>query len=110
MWSLFSFRSGGFVVALLHPLSLGELTLASADPRDYPLINPNFMSEKGDFDTIYQGIKFVLSLNQTDALKDIQLDITSIPACDEHDYFSDDWWYCYAQQTSISVSELVSVF
>lgn len=80
--------------------------MASADPRDYPLINPNFMSEKEDFDTIYQGIKFVLSLNKTDALKDFQLGITSVPACDELDYFSDDWWYCYTKQTSTSVSEL----
>lgn len=99
----FIFRQFSTVVSLLHPLSVGELTLASADPRDYPLINPNFLSVEQDLETIYQGIQFVLSLNNTETLADYQLIVTSTPACDEFDEQTRDWWYCFIKQRAVSV-------
>jgi len=80
--------------------------LASADPRDYPLINPNFLSDEKDIETIYQGIRFIESLNNTEALKDFRLSATSTPACDEFDYRSKDWWYCFTKHRARSVRAL----
>lgn len=82
---------------------MGELTLASSDPRDYPIINPNFLSEEEEIDHIYQGVQFVLSLNQTEALANFTPSTASTPECDDYENLSKDWWYCFIRQNSISV-------
>lgn len=77
--------------------------MASADPRDYPLINPNFLSVEQDVETLYQGVQYALSLNNTEALADHQLTIPSVPACNEFEEQTKDWWYCFIRQNAISV-------
>lgn len=42
-------------VDLLRPKSRGNVTLASRDPRDAPLIDPNFFGEEEDFSTLMKG-------------------------------------------------------
>jgi choline dehydrogenase-like flavoprotein len=42
-------------VDLLRPKSRGSVTLASCDPRDAPLIDPNFFGEEDDFTTLMKG-------------------------------------------------------
>ena len=44
-------------VILLHPLSRGEVTLASADPRAHPKILLNNFAEPADFRTARDGIR-----------------------------------------------------
>ncbi|XP_066248950.1 glucose dehydrogenase [FAD, quinone]-like [Euwallacea similis] len=84
-------------IALCHPVSVGEVTLASSDPRDYPLINPNYLSNETDIEIIYQGIQTVLQLRNTTAFQELgaELHLMLIPGCDD-DYKreSKDWWFC----------------
>lgn len=40
---------------LLHPKSSGELRLQSIDPFDDPLIDPKYLSNIDDIDTIIEG-------------------------------------------------------
>ncbi|XP_067945995.1 alcohol dehydrogenase [acceptor]-like isoform X2 [Watersipora subatra] len=44
-----------FAIALLHPRSRGSITLASADPLDRPLIDPNFLSHPKDRENLLAG-------------------------------------------------------
>ncbi|KAK3863650.1 hypothetical protein Pcinc_030613 [Petrolisthes cinctipes] len=55
---------------LVDPKSRGSLTLRSSDPRDDPYIDPNYLSHPDDVATLVEGIKLVLALGQTPALKD----------------------------------------
>ena len=43
----------------LQPKSRGELTLASADPRAAPRIDPRFLSHDDDLETLVRGFKLV---------------------------------------------------
>ena len=44
-------------VCLLQPKSRGSVTLASADPDDAPLIDPNFLADRDDLDRLVRGFK-----------------------------------------------------
>lgn len=46
-------------VCVLRPKSRGSLTLASADPTDDPLIDPAFLDDERDLDTLVRGVKML---------------------------------------------------
>lgn len=43
-------------INLERPRSMGSLRLASADPRDHPVIDPNFFSDAGDLEQLKRGV------------------------------------------------------
>ncbi|MFA6362900.1 GMC family oxidoreductase [Methanoregula sp.] len=62
-------RSGYcLVVILMIPKSRGNVLLASADPHDKPLINPNYFSNPDDVKRFIKGIRYALQLTKTKAL------------------------------------------
>lgn len=44
-------------VAVLRPLSRGTVRLRSADPRDPPRIDPNYLAADADVETLLAGVK-----------------------------------------------------
>ena len=52
-------RFSGFTVSVcqLRPESRGQITLRTADPRDKPLIQPNYLDTRSDRDTMVAGVK-----------------------------------------------------
>ncbi|AEV83070.1 hypothetical protein ACWT_2051 [Actinoplanes sp. SE50] len=44
-------------VILLRPESTGSITLRSADPSDAPLIDPGYLSDRADLDTVVAGVR-----------------------------------------------------
>ncbi|XP_050303783.1 uncharacterized protein LOC126741421 [Anthonomus grandis grandis] len=91
-------------VVLLHPRSKGSVKLQSSNPRDFPLIDTNYLSDPGDKDieNIYKGIQALLKLNETKVFQDFHagLFIPSIPRCEEFAKMSKDWWYCAVRTVS----------
>jgi choline dehydrogenase-like flavoprotein len=55
-------------VALLDPKSRGSVSLASPDPYDAPLIDPNFLGEPEDLETMVTGFKITRRLMEAPAL------------------------------------------
>ncbi|MCU6434396.1 GMC family oxidoreductase N-terminal domain-containing protein [Undibacterium sp. Jales W-56] len=55
-------------VCLLRPKSVGELTLANADPLAAPLINPRFLEHPDDIETLLKGFKLTRKLMDAPAL------------------------------------------
>lgn len=45
------------VLALQRPLSRGNIRLASADPLDAPLVDPNYFAALSDLDRLVQGVR-----------------------------------------------------
>lgn len=59
-------------VCLLRPKSRGQVTLASADIRQAPLIDPAFLAEDDDLETMVKGYKLTRQLMNTHALASIR--------------------------------------
>ncbi|KAK4887885.1 hypothetical protein RN001_004156 [Aquatica leii] len=82
----------------LHPSSVGTLELVSKNWYDYPKIDPKFLSdaEGNDLDTLYKGVQLILKLVNTEAFKtlDTKLRYIPLPACDQFEYLSKEYWYC----------------
>ncbi len=55
-------------VCLLRPLSRGSLTLASKDPFEAPLIDPNFLGDRDDMQRLMRGFRLMRNLLQQPAL------------------------------------------
>ena len=56
-------------VCVLQPRSRGSLSLASADPRAVPLIDPAFLAEREDVDLLVQGVKQMRQILEQPALQ-----------------------------------------
>lgn len=70
MYDLNSYpRYDGFTLlpSLLHPKSRGSIRLTSADPAASPRIDPNFLAEADDLDSLVKGAKIAIKILQQDA-------------------------------------------
>lgn len=56
-------------VCLLRPVSRGSVTLASKDPFDAPLIDPEFLSARADMDRLVRGFKVMRHILAQPALQ-----------------------------------------
>ncbi len=83
-------RQDGFTIlpSLLHPKSRGTVTLASADPTTSPIIDPNFLSEKEDLESLIKGGKLAYDIAQDTAF-DSHRDRPALPP---HKLNSDEEW------------------
>lgn len=57
-----------FLPGLVRPFSRGWVRLASADPGEHPLINPNFLAEEADFRRMRQTVGICREIAATGAL------------------------------------------
>ncbi|XP_072044914.1 alcohol dehydrogenase [acceptor]-like [Amphiura filiformis] len=61
----------GFIMVpvILHPKSVGEITLASKDPKEPPIIDPHYLEDPHDVKVIAEGLRFSKRLTETDVMK-----------------------------------------
>ncbi|KAK9871038.1 hypothetical protein WA026_009996 [Henosepilachna vigintioctopunctata] len=90
-------------VVLMHPKSVGEVTLKSNNPLDFPNIDPNYFSDEHDEDieTMYRGIKYAVSMLKTNAFAGIDAKLQGVvPVCDKHVFLSKEYYYCTIRHLS----------
>ncbi|XP_013147053.1 PREDICTED: glucose dehydrogenase [FAD, quinone] [Papilio polytes] len=82
--------------AVLRPKSRGRLEIASSDPFAYPKIYANYLTHPDDVKTLIEGIKFVIKLSETKALKKygLKLNKTPVKGCEKFKFGCDAYWEC----------------
>ncbi|KAK3098155.1 hypothetical protein FSP39_016702 [Pinctada imbricata] len=92
---------------LIHPKSRGFVKLRSSDPLEHPIIDPNYLSEKEDIDTLIRGIRLILKIADTSVFKRYGVDSSHpnlrIPAFEEFKYNTDEFWEDYARKAMMTV-------
>jgi choline dehydrogenase-like flavoprotein len=58
-------------VCLLRPRSYGSLKLASSDPADLPLVDPDFLASRDDMDRMVKGFKLMRQILAQPALANL---------------------------------------
>jgi choline dehydrogenase len=61
-----------FTAYINRPLSRGEVTLASPNPLDRPIINPNYLSDPDDMRCAIAGVRWNLRILYSEAFDDIR--------------------------------------
>ncbi|KAL1498248.1 hypothetical protein ABEB36_009078 [Hypothenemus hampei] len=92
-------------VVLLQPFSTGKVSLQSADPRDFPLIDGNYFSDERDLEALYTVIQQLLKLNTTKSFERIGAKqyMVALPDCDGiYAQFSKEWWFCNLRYTGFA--------
>lgn len=73
-------RAGySYTLVLLHPKSRGTVRLASGNPADTPVIDPNYLGESDDTDALAKGMRELLRLTQTQVLKPLTEQVVPVP-------------------------------
>lgn len=93
---------------LVQPRSRGYLTLRNNNPLSYPKLFPRYLSNPADIPPMIEGIKFLLRLSKTDALKKygIELDRTPAKGCEGFFFGSDRYWECAIRRETLPDSHL----
>jgi len=89
-----------------RPKSIGKLRLASTNPEDKPLIEPNYYDHPDDMKVQVDGIKFLVNMYEnTTAWKKYgaRLAPTPFPGCEQVEFKSDAYWECIIRQTSTTL-------
>lgn len=94
-----------FEYILLHPYSRGNISLASNDPTDAPLIYANYFEDPRDLEIAVNAIKMLTQILNTPYFKSINafLGRMNVPACDNFELDSVDYWKCVGTNLVTSI-------
>ena len=94
-----------FLPIILHPKSRGSVALKSTNPLEYPAIDPKYLTNREDVNTLIRAVRIVERLIQTYAFSSIGTDFTytKMAACSEHEFRSDAYWECFIRYNALTV-------
>lgn len=89
------------LVILLRPRSRGRLNLRTRNPYDRPVLEAGYFTHPHDIKVLVEGVKFVLALAQTKALRRLGTRFwagVAMPGCEHTKLWTDAYWECVCRQ------------
>ncbi|XP_045198046.2 glucose dehydrogenase [FAD, quinone]-like [Mercenaria mercenaria] len=104
--------ANGFTITveLLHPDSRGRVRLDSNNPFVPPLIDPSYLSNQKDIQTLIKAIKVAQSFLSTSSFRAIKARLFDKPysPCIQHKIKSDAYWECVLRHQAVGNGQLTS--
>ena len=93
------------IVSVTHPKSTGTIKLKSTDPFDYPIIDPQYLSDQRDVNDFVAGIRMWEKFIETRSMQSIgaNFDQTKLSFCSQHEFRSDAYWECFVRHMAITI-------
>lgn len=90
---------------VMRPKSKGRIKLRSNNPFDLPAIFPNYFSDQYDIDIAVRGIRKLIELSKTKALKKLNAELLTVPVpgCKHFTFDSDDYWGCFTRHFTFTI-------
>uniref|UniRef100_A0A182N3S1 Glucose-methanol-choline oxidoreductase N-terminal domain-containing protein n=1 Tax=Anopheles dirus TaxID=7168 RepID=A0A182N3S1_9DIPT len=90
---------------LLHPASVGEVTLRSADPTEAPRIDPKYLTSPDDVRILVKGIRILQKLTHQVSAMELGLEFNPrpFPGCTAHPFDGDAYWECYVRSVTHTI-------
>ncbi|ODM91131.1 Alcohol dehydrogenase [acceptor] [Orchesella cincta] len=76
-----------------RPKSVGNVTLASTNPADNPIIDPQYLAHPDDMEALLYGYKKYVDLFENSSLN-TPLYYKPVPGCESLEFKSDDYYRC----------------
>ncbi|XP_053212830.1 glucose dehydrogenase [FAD, quinone]-like [Panonychus citri] len=94
---------------ILRPKSRGWIRLKTANPVDYPLIDPLYLTHPDDIMVMVEAIKSALAVGTSKPYKEIDSSLVPlmIPSCDHYDWLSDQYLACWARVMTGTMGDAV---
>ncbi|XP_049785547.1 glucose dehydrogenase [FAD, quinone]-like [Schistocerca cancellata] len=92
-------------MTLLHPRSVGKISLNSSDPRDPPKIDPQYLTRDEDIQAFLGGDEYAIKFGNTEAMKNIgtEVKILTLEACSEYEKTSKEYWECGVRHVGYTI-------
>ncbi|XP_062715587.1 glucose dehydrogenase [FAD, quinone]-like [Aedes albopictus] len=90
---------------LLHPESRGTVKLRDSNPHSSPLIQPNYLREQKDIQTLITGLKILQQMTNQPSMRALgaELNPKPFPGCEQHPFGSDSYWECYIRALTLTI-------
>ena len=90
---------------MLRPKSRGFIQLRSNNPLAYPILRHNYLTHVDDQKILVEGCKAAVALGKTKAMKRFGAKFfkNKMPNCRQYDFFTDEYWYCYIKQYTMTI-------
>ncbi|EFN69238.1 Glucose dehydrogenase [acceptor], partial [Camponotus floridanus] len=100
----------GVLPYILRPRSRGFIKLKSKDPKEAPIINPNYFEDPHDLQVLIEALKFMKEMIRTSLMRKLNATLldTKMPGCSQFAFESDEYWACYARHFTATIFHPVS--
>lgn len=91
---------------LQRPKSRGFIKLKSKDPLEPPIMDPKYLSDIRDVQTLVEGVKVAMAIGQTKVMTDrfeTKMNTVKIPGCESEKFGSDEYWSCAVRKVATTI-------
>ena len=95
---------------ILQPRSRGRISLKSTNPFHWPRMQPNYLQDPYDLETLLEGVKLAVRIGEMNGFRKYGSHLHKRPfvGCEHLSFGSDDYWRCCIQGYSSSLQHQVS--